>query len=188
MNYRMRRWNRGWNTGWLIPYTNSLKIYTGKWCPQSPNLQTPLKLSHFHRIRRVHDNFINLDKTNVGNTNRQTTMYHRGGGASHYPNNNTNTVPSGGGSHFNSGPGASAGTSSNNSWSNADTCASLFPRTRKLKVDIEMSLDALDTPRGGLDEVMMTRLTRDLSQFFMNIEQMQELLSKEYNQRGMWQK
>jgi hypothetical protein len=115
-------------------------------------------------------------------------MYNRGGGASHYPNNNTNTVPSGGGSHFNSGPGASAGTSSNNSWSNADTCASLFPRTRKLKVDIEMSLDALDTPRGGLDEVMMTRLTRDLSQFFMNIEQMQELLSKEYNQRGMWQK
>ena len=126
--------------------------------------------------------------TSVSNTNRQTTMYHRGGGASQYPNNNnTNTGPSGGGGHFNSGPGAS-GTSSNNSWSNADTCASLFPRTRKLKVDIEMSLDALDTPRGGLDEVMMTRLTRDLSQFFMNIEQMQELLSKEYNQRGMWQK
>ena len=75
-----------------------------------------------------------------------------------------------------------------NSWSNTDTCASLFPRTRKLKVDIEMCLDDLEKTRGGLNEVMMTKLTRDLSQLFMNIEQMQELLSKEYNQRGMWQK
>jgi|TARA_B110000208_G_scaffold170849_1_gene212707 hypothetical protein len=74
------------------------------------------------------------------------------------------------------------------SWSNADTCASLFPRTRKLKVDIEMSLDDLEKTRGGLNEVMMTKLTRDLSDFFVNIEQMQELLSKEYNQREMWQK
>jgi hypothetical protein len=75
-----------------------------------------------------------------------------------------------------------------NSWSNSDTCASLFPRTRKLKVDIEMSLDDMERTKGGLNEVMMSKLTRDLSEFFMNIEQMQELLSKEYNQRDMWQK
>ena len=51
-----------------------------------------------------------------------------------------------------------------------------------------MSLDDLEKTRGGLNEVMMTKLTRDLSDFFVNIEQMQELLSKEYNQREMWQK
>jgi hypothetical protein len=84
--------------------------------------------------------------------------------------------------------GTAPGESSASSWSSTDTCASLFPRTRKLKVDIEMSLDDLEKTRGGLNEVMMAKLTRDLSEFFMNIEQMQEFLSKEYNQRDMWQK
>ena len=51
-----------------------------------------------------------------------------------------------------------------------------------------MSLDDMERTKGGLNEVMMAKLTRDLSEFFMNIEQMQELLSKEYNQRDMWQK
>ena len=69
-----------------------------------------------------------------------------------------------------------------------ETCASLFPRTRKLKVDIEVMLDRFEKCRsGGPDEVMMQKLTSDLSQFFANIERMQEVLAQEYNQRDMWQ-
>jgi hypothetical protein len=69
-----------------------------------------------------------------------------------------------------------------------ETCASLFPRTRKLKVDIESMLDRFEKCRaGGPDEVMMRKLTGDLSQFFANIERMQEVLAQEYNQRDMWQ-
>ena len=68
------------------------------------------------------------------------------------------------------------------------TCASLFPQTRKLKVDIESMLDRFEKCRGGgPDEVMMRKLTGDLSQFFANIERMQEVLAQEYNQRDMWQ-
>ena len=77
-------------------------------------------------------------------------------------------------------PGAGAGTRPS-----AETCASLFPRTRKLKVDIEVMLDRFEKSSGGPDEVMMRKLTSDLSQFFANIERMQDVLSQEYNQRDM---
>jgi hypothetical protein len=69
----------------------------------------------------------------------------------------------------------------------ADTCSSVFPRTRKLKVDIEMALDDLERSRTGPDEATMARLTSDLAQLFANIERMQDVLGKEYNQRDMWQ-
>jgi hypothetical protein len=108
-------------------------------------------------------------------------MYHRGG--TQHRNVTKNTAPG----SSSTVPGSSS-SNSNSTWSSTDTCASLFPRTRKLKVDIEMSLDDLEKTRGGLNEVAMAKLTKDLSDFFMNIEQMEELLSKEYNQRNMWQK
>ena len=69
----------------------------------------------------------------------------------------------------------------------AETCASLFPRTRKLRVDIEVMLDRFEKNKGGPDEVMMRKLTSDLSRFFANIELMQDVLSQEYNQRDMWE-
>lgn len=113
--------------------------------------------------------------------NNRITMYHRGG--TQHRNVTKNTAPG----SSSTVPGSSS-SNSNSTWSSTDTCASLFPRTRKLKVDIEMSLDDLEKTRGGLNEVAMAKLTKDLSDFFMNIEQMEELLSKEYNQRNMWQK
>ena len=83
-------------------------------------------------------------------------------------------------SNVGAGPGSGIGAQ--------ETCASLFPRTRKLKVDIEVMLDSFEKCRtGGPDEVMMRKLTSDLSQFFANIERMQEVLAQEYNQRDMWQ-
>ena len=50
-----------------------------------------------------------------------------------------------------------------------------------------MALDDLERSRTGPDEATMARLTSDLAQLFANIERMQDVLGKEYNQRDMWQ-
>lgn len=85
------------------------------------------------------------------------------------------------------GPGGTASGVGGGARTPAETCASLFPRTRKLRVDIEVMLERFEKNNGGPDEVMMRKLTSDLSRFFANIEHMQDVLSQEYNQRDMWE-